>query len=190
MPPYARPFFSSIASSPTKPPPLPPLTGPCASLGRVSACASTHPTGLITSSPPTPRVPPLQGTAISYLLGVATVVQSSPLTTLIKYITPSTALATLMCEEHFKYDTNDDDELARLAWLRVCGTSTVDALDERCVINNVLARRNLVVCEEAGAERLVVVDIDCAIVIRSGRGGGRGESRWTMFVFVSCRSDY
>lgn len=114
---------------------------------------------------------PIQDAEIPYLLGVAKVVQASRFTILVmltELIAPGTTVAPFMYEVHAKNDTTDDDELALLALLRDSGTAAVDALHERCVIHNDLAGMTLVVCEEeARAERLVVVDFDCAMGLGS-----------------------
>lgn len=139
---------------------------------------------------------PLQGGEIPYLLGVARVVQASPfavLVVLMEHIPPGTTVAGLLFDAHFRFDTTDDAELARLVRLRESGAAAVEALHERRVVHNDLAGRNLLVCADDEGESVVVVDFDCAMVVRSGER--RWESRVQMdrarfeAAFVPCRRE-
>lgn len=124
---------------------------------------------------------PLQGAEIPYLLGVAKVVQTSPFTVLIlitELVSPSTTVAELMYDAHYRFGTTDAEELAQLARLYESGVAAVEAMHACRVIHNDLAGRNLVLCGEGDGERLVLVDFDCAMVF--ALGDRRWESRVRM----------
>lgn len=120
----------------------------------------------------------LQGDEIPYLYGVCRVVQSSPFANIIllmECIEPGTTIADLVHDAYFVYDTDDDEEIARLNKLQETGTRAMHSLHARHVIHNDLAGRNMLVSNERDDERLVLVDFDCAMVFSEDNERFRGR---------------
>lgn len=119
-----------------------------------------------------------QGDEIPYLYGVSQVVQSSPFTNIVlltEFIEPGTTIADLVHDAYMVYDTDDDDEIARLDRLQESATRAMHSLHARRVIHNDLAGRNLLVSNEGDGERVVVIDFDCSMVFTENNQRYKGR---------------
>lgn len=93
-----------------------------------------------------------------------------------EYIEPGTTIASLVHDTYYVYDTDDNQEIARLIKLQEAATRAMHSLHSRHVIHNDLSGRNMLLANEGEHERRVVlVDFDCAKVFSEESERFRGR---------------